>query len=275
MLSSSSSSSSSSLQLDPSIYARLWGFFFFCARVRVCMYRITHHLWNLDPLWFLRIIFHQHSFYAELFALLRTLPGHLKETGLFRANNRVAFIRTESFSSLFFRARHIIRCHDGERMSPHIACQVSLLGLHDHNNRYRAFKRTLNYQLKLKRAEISRLRVLDYQEDTRGSSALRFYARSRAWRASWICRPETLWLYVLILNPTSLPSWCFDAVHFCFTNMMKWQPRKKVSTRSDLWECYVSLAVDQEGKTSGWTWSWRLCGEFVLWEYSMLKYLRF
>lgn len=69
-------------------------------------------------------------------------------------------------------------------MSPHVVCQVSLLGSNAPNHRYRAFKRTLNYQLELKRADISRLRVLDYQEDTRGSSALRFYARSRAWRAS-------------------------------------------------------------------------------------------
>ncbi len=101
-LSHSSSSSSSSLQLDPSMSARLWGSPPPpppCA----CMCRITHHLWNLDPLWFFWEYFPSTLVFSQNFSsfarLRNTYTEHFKQPGLFRANDRVALIRTESFSS--------------------------------------------------------------------------------------------------------------------------------------------------------------------------------
>ncbi len=231
-LSHSSSSSSSSLQLDPSMSARLWGSPPPCA----CMCRITHHLWNLDPLWFFLGIFSINArFQSELFVVCAP-SEHLH--GTFQATRTVSSERSRSLDQngkFFFRARHIGRCHDGERMSPHIACQVSPLRVYDHNTRYRAFKRT---------------QTTSWRSNEPISPDCECWIIRRTLEAPELCafthvcapgeRHESAvrrrcGLYVLILNPTSLPSWCFDAVHFCFTNMMKWQPRKKVRSRSEMY----------------------------------------
>ncbi len=81
-------------------------------------------------------------FQSELFVVCAP-SEHLH--GTFQATRTVSSERSRSLDQngkFFFRARHIGRCHDGERMSPHIACQVSPLRVYDHNTRYRAFKRT-------------------------------------------------------------------------------------------------------------------------------------
>lgn len=114
--------------LTGSVYfcASLRVFFFFYARVCVELRIISGISIQCG---FLGIFSINARFHPELFVVCprsEHLHGTFKERpGRFRANDRLAFIWTESFSSLFLRARHISRCHDGERMSPHIACQVS------------------------------------------------------------------------------------------------------------------------------------------------------